>query len=244
MDTSHMPASAPAPTIPEPNRALRVVFDLDDTLYPEREFALSGFRAAGQWAAEALGVDGLAQEMTELFEDGHLGPLFRIALERHKPDFSARDLEALVEAWRTHDPEIRLFDDAIWALEHYASQGPIGLITDGTEAMQSSKVRALQIASYFHEIIMTDGLGGRSFRKPHPLSFERMEAALALDDAQFVYVADNPAKDFVTPNARGWISIQVKRPVPGTHDPDMIAEGGAPRHIISDLKALREILGT
>jgi hypothetical protein len=30
---------------------LVLVFDLDDTLYPEREFALSGFRAAGRWAA-------------------------------------------------------------------------------------------------------------------------------------------------------------------------------------------------
>lgn len=234
----------PAPAVTAPRRTLRIVFDLDDTLYPEREFALSGFRAAGQWAAETLGIDGLAQEMTGLFEDGHLGPLFRIALERHKPDFSASDLEALVEAWRTHDPEIQLFDDAAWALDHYAPQGPLGLITDGTETMQSSKVRALRIAGYFHEIIMTDGLGGRSFRKPHPLSFERMEAALPASDAQFVYVADNPAKDFVTPNARGWISIQVKRPAPGTHDPDKVAEGGAPSHIISDLRALPDILGT
>ena len=37
---------------------LVLVFDLDDTLYPEREFALSGFRAAGRWAAAELGVEG------------------------------------------------------------------------------------------------------------------------------------------------------------------------------------------
>ena len=29
---------------------LVLVFDLDDTLYPERQFALSGFQAAGRWA--------------------------------------------------------------------------------------------------------------------------------------------------------------------------------------------------
>ncbi len=66
----------------QPSNAARVmsdlvlVFDLDDTLYPEREFALSGFRAAGRWAAAELGIDGLAAEMTRLLDDGHLGKLF------------------------------------------------------------------------------------------------------------------------------------------------------------------------
>ena len=37
---------------------LCVVFDLDDTLYPERAFALSGFRAAGLFAAQKWQIDG------------------------------------------------------------------------------------------------------------------------------------------------------------------------------------------
>ena len=32
---------------------LVLAFDLDDTLYPERQFALSGFKAAERWAASA-----------------------------------------------------------------------------------------------------------------------------------------------------------------------------------------------
>jgi putative hydrolase of the HAD superfamily len=32
-------------------------FDLDDTLYPEREYALGGFRAVSAWAGEALRVE-------------------------------------------------------------------------------------------------------------------------------------------------------------------------------------------
>jgi len=35
---------------------LVLVFDLDDTLYPERQFALSGFTAAGRWAEAELGI--------------------------------------------------------------------------------------------------------------------------------------------------------------------------------------------
>ena len=56
---------------------LVLVFDLDDTLYPERQFALSGFTAAGRWAAAELGIAGLAADMTRLLDGGHLGALFK-----------------------------------------------------------------------------------------------------------------------------------------------------------------------
>ena len=47
-----------------------LVFDLDDTLYPERQFALSGFAAAERWAQSSLGLMGLAGDMTRLFRSG------------------------------------------------------------------------------------------------------------------------------------------------------------------------------
>ena len=62
-----------------------LVFDLDDTLYPERQFALSGFDAAERWAAAELGISGLAAHMTALLDGGHLGELFRIALAASCP---------------------------------------------------------------------------------------------------------------------------------------------------------------
>ena len=49
-----------------------IVFDLDDTLYPERDYVLSGFRAIARWAAEHLRIpaeDGY-RELAELFAAG------------------------------------------------------------------------------------------------------------------------------------------------------------------------------
>jgi len=223
---------------------LRLVFDLDDTLYPESAFAHSGFRAAGAWADMEFGVKGMAAEMARLFEDGHLGPLFKRALATHVPDHAPAHLEALLEAYRNHTPEIALFEDAAWAIGHYRRQGPIGLITDGTTEMQAAKIKALELHNHFDHIIMTDALGGREYRKPHPLSYERMQAALEIgDSARFVYVGDNPSKDFVTPNAWGWITVQIKRAERGIHDPDAIAEGGTPQHVITTLRDLPGVLG-
>ena len=222
-----------------------VVFDLDDTLYPERAFAVSGFKAAETWAHGTLGVSmGLAEEMTRLLDEGHLGPLFAMALKAHYPDHTPQQLADLVRIWRDHAPDIQLFDDAAWALAHYAGKGPLGLITDGTHTMQRRKVEALGIAGHFSEMVFTGALGGRDFHKPHPLAYEKIEAALGGGEARFAYVGDNPAKDFVVPNARGWVSVMVHRPgVPRTHAADAIAAGGAPQHTIASLRELPEVLG-
>ena len=225
------------------SRTLRVIYDLDDTLYPERSFALSGFRAASAWAAHEWGIDGIADEMTGLLDDGHLGAVFKIALERHHPQHSKQDLARFIEAYRNHEPELELFDDAVAALERSQEYGPMGLITDGTHWVQQNKVQALGIAEHFDTIIYTGALGGRDFHKPHPRAFEMMEAALAAPDALFVYIGDNPAKDFVSPNARGWATIQVIREG-GIHDAHAVADGGAPQHRIDSLFELGSVLDT
>jgi len=223
---------------------LVLVFDLDDTLYPERQFALSGFEAAGRWAATELGVEGLAADMTRLLDDGHLGQLFRMALAEKMPEHSPEHLAALLEAYRDHEPELALFDDAGWALSHFAGQAKLGLITDGTHRVQAKKVAALGIAAHFREIVFTDALGGRAFSKPHPKSYELVEAALAEEGHRLVYIGDNPAKDFIVPNARGWTSIMVHRPEHRRiHAGAQVAAGGAPQHTIASLIELPAVLG-
>lgn len=222
-----------------------LVFDLDDTLYPERDFAVSGFHAVEAWAHGHLPITpGLALEMTRLLDEGHLGPLFGMALKAHHPEHTPEQLAAIVEIWRKHTPDIRLFEDAAWALAHYGAQGPLGLITDGTHTMQRRKVEALGIAPLFAEMVFTGALGGRDFHKPHPLSYEKMEAALGAHGTRFVYVGDNPAKDFVVPNARGWTSVMVQRPgQPRIHAGAQAAPGGAPQHTVASLRALPDVLG-
>lgn len=221
-----------------------LVFDLDDTLYPERQFALGGFAASARWAEATLGIEpGLADEMARLLDAGHLGTLFPQVLKSRVPGHSAEHLAEFVAAYRDHAPELALFDDASWALQHYAAQGPLGLITDGAHEMQQRKVAALGISPRFREIVYTGALGGRQFHKPHPLSYEKIEAALGGCGTRLVYVGDNPSKDFVVPNARGWLSVMVQRPDhAGIHAGAVVADGGAPQVIIASLVELPIVL--
>ena len=224
---------------------LVLVFDLDDTLYPERQFALSGFTAAARWAEAELGIAGLDADMTRLLDGGHLGALFKIALAAKLPDHTPENLAGVIEAYRNHEPELVLFDDAAWALAHFAPRAKLGLITDGTHHVQAKKVEALGIAPHFREIVYTHALGGREFSKPHPLSYERIEQALAAPGDRLVYVGDNPSKDFVVPNARGWTSVMVERPETGRiHAGAQVAAGGAPQHTIASLTELPGLIGS
>ena len=222
---------------------LKLVFDLDDTLYPERMFAISGFRAAAKWAEHELGVSGLFEPMLRLLDDGMLRQLFHIVLAEHAPHHRPAQLEAFIDAYRTHEPEIELFDDARTALDHFGALGPLGLITDGLHDVQSTKVRALGIEPRLTHIIYTYALGGRAYAKPNPKAFELMKEAIGEPGDRFVYVGDNPAKDFVAPNALGWITVQIVRPG-GIHDATRIAEGGKPQHEIHSLNELRRLLAS
>jgi putative hydrolase of the HAD superfamily len=222
--------------------SLKLVFDLDDTLYPERMFAMSGFRAAAAWAERELAVSGLYEPMLRLLDADHLRRLFHIVLAEHAPDHRTEQLDAFIDAYRSHAPEIALFEDAHAALEHFGALGPLGLITDGMVEVQAAKVQALGLEPRLQHIIYTDGLGGRAFSKPNPKAFELMREALGSPGDRFVYVGDNPAKDFVAPNALGWITVQVVRPG-GIHDGSKIAEGGRPQHRISTLDELSAVLG-
>jgi putative hydrolase of the HAD superfamily len=223
---------------------IHVVFDLDDTLYPERAFAIGGFKAAGSWAQQRWGVEGIAENMQTMLDTGHLGGLFKATLEKFVPECTPEDVAAFVDVYRNHDPMLELYPDALSALNECASLGNLGLITDGTDWVQARKVQGLGIEPRFRKIIYTFALGGREFHKPNPKAFEVMAAALRASsrETRLVYVGDNPSKDFVAPNAMGWTTVQILREQT-IHDTRVApVSGGAPQHVLSSLTELRSIL--
>ena len=220
---------------------LCLVFDLDDTLYPEATYARSGLRAAGTWAEQELAIPGLVEVLLSIFESGRRGDIFDAALlqagKHGGPDVVAR----MVDVYRRHEPELALFEDAAWALMRYGSIAPLAILTDGYADVQRAKVTALGVANRFRHIVYTDALGGRDAWKPSPVGIADIEQAVP-EARAFVYVADNPSKDFVAPNARGWRTIQIVRPS-GQYRAAVPADGGVPQHKIAALTELPDILG-
>ena len=178
------------------------VFDLDDTLYLERDYVYSGFRAI----AKELGDEALGDTLIELFAENRQNVYQRAGL-------SEEVCGRCVAIYRNHFPDIRLTDAVRSVLSTLRSRGcRLGIITDGRPQGQRNKIQALGLESMVDHIIVTDELGGEAFRKPNPAAFEKMREALGLEYGEMVYVGDNLSKDFVAPQALGMHSCRLRNP--------------------------------
>lgn len=188
-----------------------VVFDLDDTLYPEADFVRSGLTAVGEWCQRELGICGFADIAWNLFRDGRRGDILDATFCLLGIPAAKETISRMVAVYRGHSPQIVLPSDSVRCIQELRERWKLGLITDGPSEMQWNKIRALQLEPHFDEIIVTADLGD-GLSKPNPRAFIDMEERLCATGAALLYIADNPAKDFVAPRQRQWRTIRIVRP--------------------------------
>ena len=189
-----------------------VVFDLDDTLYPERSYAFSGFDAVAGWLQKrySCGFEP-AGRMRELFDTVHRPRVFNQILSELGIDPTPELVQGMVGIYRTHRPRISLFQDAEEALARWSGRFRLGMISDGPLVSQQSKVQALRLADRLDRIILTDSWGP-AFWKPHCRAFEDIEEAWGWRESACIYIGDNAGKDLVAPRKMGWRTVQIRRP--------------------------------
>jgi putative hydrolase of the HAD superfamily len=189
-----------------------VVFDLDDTLYPERDFVLSGFRAVAGWTETHLGIpahDGFA-ELRNLFEQGVRGDTFNRWLAAHGLADEGL-VTQLVQAYRGHTPRIAPFPEVPGLLQRLHHRYHLGLVSDGYLAVQQRKLAALGLSGYFDAVVFSDEWGAGTW-KPSPYPFQVMLECLGVEASWTAYIADNPAKDFLGAHQAGLRTVWVRRP--------------------------------
>lgn len=198
-----------SPTSANRSRWRAVVFDLDDTLYPERAFVLSGFSAVAAWLAQQEVADNSTVELAALYESGVRGDTFnRWLASRGLPTDLAPQM---VQVYREHQPAIQPFPGVPGLLARLRRRGRLGLVSDGYLAVQQRKLDALGLASYFDVVVFSD-TWGRSAWKPSAKPFAEALAQLDVAAEQAVYVADNASKDFLGARQLGMGAIWLRRP--------------------------------
>lgn len=191
-----------------------VIFDLDDTLYPETDYCLSGFRAVADFMVRrfpAASGESLYNVMLKEFQSGNRWEIFNAALDSCGITYDVDCITTLVGAYRDHHPTIVLPAESRKALDELAPRYKLALLTDGFLPAQRLKVKALGIEQYFRSIIYTEELGRENW-KPSPLGFQKIMFDLNVEANECVYVGDNEEKDFIAPNALGMVSIKLARP--------------------------------
>jgi len=187
-----------------------VVFDLDDTLYLERDFVFSGYRAVSAVVEAELGF-AIEERLIARFLAGERGDLFTPTLKERLRSVDEPYIRHLVAVYRQHEPDIRPFPDTLPTLDALAGRISLGLITDGIPAVQRNKLRALGLESRFDAIVVTGELGPDA-GKPSPRPYRECARLLGRGDVPLTYVGDNPAKDFVGAHSLGWDTIRVHHP--------------------------------
>ena len=192
-----------------------ILFDLDDTLYPENEFVLSGYRAVAREAAARGECE------YEAAYDCMQAVFYAAGRKEVFPRLTARfpglnmTLEDMVGVYREHVPEISLFPGYESLLEELGKNYRLGIITDGLPYVQRGKVRALGIEELFEKIIYSWDYGeGR--QKPHLYPFALMLETLQITPQSALFVGDNPEKDGIGARGAGMIYVRVAHPGNGS----------------------------
>ena len=224
-----------------------VVFDMDDTLYPEQAYVLSGFRAVAAWAATAIGVDAATgyAKFQALFNNGVRGDTFNQWLSHFnqlEPHATATEISAavapLIEVYRHHTPTLQPFPEAAALLPVLARHYQLGLVSDGYLAVQQRKWAALKVATYFCGVVFSDQWG-RAAWKPSTTPFLEVLRLLHVEPAQALYIGDNPLKDFLGAKQVGMATIWLKHgageysaqaPPTAAHQPDYTVTSWAALH--------------
>lgn len=179
-----------------------IIFDMDDTLYGEKEYVRSGYE---EIARLLPGVQNVKDRLWQLFEEKK--PAIDELLRQEGLDTEELKQQCL-RAYRYQTPRIHLYEGVEELLKELKSRGfLLGMITDGRPEGQRAKIKALGLEKLVDEIIVTDEFGGPEFRKPNPVAFETMKERLGVDYSEMCYVGDNIKKDFIAPQKLGMKSI-------------------------------------
>jgi len=224
-----------------------VVFDLDNTLYPEAEFVAGGFRAAAAFLSDHCGVDATDahERFVAALEVGGRSGVFDRVVADLGLDVDPR---LLVYLYRTHAPSVALFPDARAALARLRGrESLIAVLTDGMGSVQRRKIAALGLepdgaSDVVDFVVVTDEIGPEAW-KPCPLPFEIVLYLLDVPAGDCAYIGDDASKDFGAPNALGMVTVMVDRPLKWSFGGPAPSPESEARHVVADVMEAMEVIG-
>ncbi|MFA7412442.1 MAG: HAD-IA family hydrolase [Tissierellaceae bacterium] len=216
-----------------------VVFDLDDTLYNERDFVYNGFLEVSKYISTKyfLDIREIYNEIIEIFLENGRGRIFNILCKRYPFNES---IDNLVNIYRDTLPDIRLYDDALEILKRLKRNYFLGIITDGKNTVQWNKIKALNVEKYMDKIIVTDDLG-KDYWKPSERPYLDILDQFKVKPSECIYIGDNPHKDFISAKKIGIITIRIVRVI-GDHMGTVLSDEYEAEYKINTLEEVERII--
>lgn len=212
-----------------------VVFDLDDTLYPEADYVDSGVRYVCAQINSLCGNDCYEVIQAHRLHDAKLDWLsLACELSGLKPSVK----ESLLWMYRLHLPNIRLSENCSVSLEKIKTAAlAVAVLTDGRSVTQKLKLTSLGL-SHWPSYISED----YGSAKPAPDRFQAIQNDFPAD--HYVYVADNAQKDFLGCNPLGWLGIGMRGNERNVYSQSLqgLPEAALPKCWVNSWEELTELL--
>jgi putative hydrolase of the HAD superfamily len=187
-----------------------VVFDLDGTLYPFRQFAASGFRAVARVLERDHGLPSVE--------------VFRALCRARTGGARGREVQAVCAAFGLtpavvgplvarillHEPRLRLPRESTAVLRDLRARYRVGVLTNGDPAVQRRKVAALGLSALVDAVVYACE-HGRGGGKPEPDGFLDVMARLRSTPDTTVFVGDDVDADIAGAGRLGLRTVFVER---------------------------------
>ncbi len=198
-----------------PAKIKAVFFDLDDTLYDQRQYLFPAFMKVSRYLEGRLGIDAkytynILVEIVRMFGSAS-GKIFDMLLQKIGcyPDKTL--IKKMVAVFYSYRPRRLIpYPRVIETLSELKRRGyRLGIITDGYPEIQRTKLKTLNLEGFFEMVVISDEYG-RRFRKPHVISYLIALEKMHVKPNESIYVGDNPLKDFYGANKLGMTTIRIR----------------------------------
>ena len=210
-----------------------LVLDLDDTLYKEYDYQTSGLKYIEDQVLRLYGIN-VTGKLLELRDQG-VDDIFLELVNILKLPFLIK--ESFIMMYRYHKPDIVLTLETKNFIKSALSDFKyVVILTDGYSISQRLKIESLGLIKI--PLFISEEWNSI---KPDNLRFISIMKKYKTCD-QFCYVADNPSKDFVSPNTLKWTSACLKGDTKNIHSQniDKINKEYLPNFYINNLNDIYE----
>lgn len=177
-----------------------IVMDLDDTLYSEIDYQTSGFKEVIKFLKDNYKIKVEYEFINKCIKQKK--NILRELCEKY--DLQNSIIESLLWLYRLHKPKIYLKKDIKKSLNKFEKLSlGVAILTDGRSITQRLKLKALGI-SHLPTYISEDYIDKKPSIKRFKLIMKDMPAE------QYIYIGDNPSKDFLAPNKLKWLTIGIR----------------------------------
>ena len=184
-----------------------IIFDLDDTLYRERRWVLSGFAAVACHLERDYRLDAgvVFRSLAGSLRAGQRDNAFQ-RLCRHL-SLSREVVPGLVRVFRTHRPRLRLAAPTRGLLARLRSTCRLAVVTNGLPAVQARKIEALGLRSLVDAVVYANDFGAG---KPDPKPFLEAASRVGVEPAGCVFVGNDLWCDVYGARRVGMRTVRVR----------------------------------